>query len=100
MTRNIDVYDGHPNEAIDAFTKDPAGIGGAITDKEKDLIRRFMNWVTLPAIYQEGVERFDAADPSINDRIARSLESISETLAKINVNMANISRNIYGGGVQ
>lgn len=93
MTKNIDAYDGFPNEAINAFEKDRLVNNATLTDKERDLIRRFMNWATLPATYQETVERFDANDPPINDRVARSLESISETLAKININMATIGRN-------
>lgn len=93
MTKNIDAYDGFPNEAINAFEKDRVVNNATLTDKERDLIRRFMNWATLPATYQETVERFDTKDPPINERVVKSLESISETLAKINVNVSAISRN-------
>ena len=100
MTRNIDVYDGFPNETINAFEKDQLINHATLTGMERDLIRRFMYWATLPATYQEAVERFDTKGPSIDDRVARSLESISETLAKINVNMANISRNSNRIGIR
>lgn len=93
MTRNIDVYDGHPDKALEAFAKDPSVNGITKTERERDLLRQFLNWATLPALYQEDVERFDAKDPSINERVANALELISATLTKINVNMVNISRN-------
>ena len=100
MTKNIDVYDGYPDKALEAFAKDPSVNGITKTERERDLLRRFMNWATLPALYQEEVERFDAKDPPVDDRVARSLESISETLAKININLVNISRNSNRIGIR
>ena len=100
MTRNIDVYDGHPDKALEAFAKDPSVNGITKTERERELLRQFLNWATLPALYQEDVERFDAKDPPINERVANSLELISATLAKININLVNISRNSNRIGIR
>lgn len=80
MTRNIDVYDGHPDKALEAFAKDPTVNGIAKTKRERDLLRQFMNWATLPALYQEEEET-----QTKEDSIAESLRSIADSLHAIAV---------------